>query len=189
MRVYTAGPMTGIPQFNYPAFIALAEQLRSAGYDVVSPAELDDPDDRDAALASPDGIMLHYTGTTGKTWGDFLARDVKLLSDDGIEAVVVLPGWERSRGARLETFVANAMNGLPVYTFDPYRQVLVGVPYLQLVRAWAGKDDVSFTVPVPTPNTTYYCRTCGETHEWETYEGPYVQLAIQQALDTLRVTL
>lgn len=144
MRLYTAGPMTGRPQFNYPAFIAMAASLRAAGYEVVSPAELDDPDDKAAALASPDGHMLNYTGQTRKTWGDFLARDVKLLADDGIEGIVVLPGWESSRGARLETFVGRAMCNLPVYTWDATYQELRPVRYLDLVRAWASKADISF---------------------------------------------
>ena len=39
-RVYLAGPMTGYPDYNYPAFHCAAEQYRAAGFDVVSPAEL-----------------------------------------------------------------------------------------------------------------------------------------------------
>ena len=65
MKVYTAGPMTGIPQFNYPAFERAAAELRRKGYDVVSPAELDDPSDKAAALASKDGAMLQYSNGTG----------------------------------------------------------------------------------------------------------------------------
>jgi hypothetical protein len=106
--------MTGIPKMNFPAFEAAAKQLRETGIDVVSPAELDDDTDRKFALASEDGD-LEASGTD-KSWGDFLARDVKLLADDGIEAIVVLPGWEDSRGARLETFVGR-LCGLPVLTY------------------------------------------------------------------------
>lgn len=152
MKVYIAGPMTGLPQFNFPAFDALGARLRASGFDVVSPAELDDPDDRAAALASPDGSMATYgnarpDGVIKKTWGDFLARDVKLLADGGIEAVIVLPGWERSRGARLETFVANRMCGLPVYTYDATYDELREVPFIELVRAWSAKADISFHTP------------------------------------------
>jgi hypothetical protein len=146
--------MTHIPQFNFPAFDQLAAMLRSYGYEVVSPAELDDPVDRAAALASPDGSALSYGQGVKKTWGAFLARDVKLLVDDGIDAVVVLPGWEKSRGARLETFVANALCGLPVYTaeeFDAFSHTvpvkeltLMPVPKLFLVRAWADEPTLSF---------------------------------------------
>jgi hypothetical protein len=141
VKVYVAGPMTGIPQFNFPAFDAAASELRSMGHEVISPAELDDPEDRAAALQSPDGSALSYGNGVKKTWGEFLARDVKLLSDGGIEAVFVLPGWRKSRGARLETFVANAMNGLPIFCYtcavagDP-----ATVPPFALEIAWAGRD-------------------------------------------------
>ena len=33
-RVYVAGPMTGLPDFNYPAFNAEAQRLRGLGYQV-----------------------------------------------------------------------------------------------------------------------------------------------------------
>jgi len=140
MHIYVAGPMTGIPQFNFPAFDAMAQSLRDAGFTVSSPAEMDDPTTRAAAMASPDGAPGSGSAN-GETWGDFLARDVKLLSDGGIDAIVVLPNWTRSRGARLETFVAAAMNGKTIYTFDGE---LTPVPFLDLVRAWSGKADISF---------------------------------------------
>lgn len=139
MKVYVAGPMTGIPQFNFPAFDAAAIKLRELGHDVTSPAELDDPDDRAAALQSPDGSMLSYGKGVKKTWGEFLARDVKLLSDGGIEAVYVLPGWRKSRGARLETFVASAMNGKPIYCLA----CSVEISRPALAAAWAGIDYVA----------------------------------------------
>jgi hypothetical protein len=141
-RLYTAGPMSGISQMNFPAFDALAYRLRKAGYEVISPAELDDPKSRLAALASLDGNL--NISHPGVSWGMFLARDVELIADDGIEAVVVLPGWEKSRGARLETFVANALCGLPIFTVGQSwgHLTLHPVPYLTLVRAWAANDDI-----------------------------------------------
>jgi hypothetical protein len=134
-KVYLAGPMTGIPQFNFPAFDAAAAALREAGYDVVSPAEMDDPETRAAALASPDGAPGSGS-SSGETWGDFLARDVKLIADGGLDAIVVLPGWERSRGARLETFVGGALGFLPILSFAAGLQ---HVPARDLVKAWAGE--------------------------------------------------
>lgn len=99
---YLAGPMTGIPQFNFPAFIAAAKDLRENDIDVVSPAELDDKRTFDAAMQSIDGAP----GSAGKdTWGDFLARDVKLIADR-VDGLILLPGWEHSRGALLEAFVS-----------------------------------------------------------------------------------
>lgn len=94
--------MTGIAQFNFPAFDAAAADLRSRGYDIVSPAELDDPTTRELSLASSDG---RPTGKlNGQTWADFLARDVKLIGDQ-VAGIILLPGWWKSRGARLESFV------------------------------------------------------------------------------------
>lgn len=97
MRVYLAGPMSSMPQMNFPAFYTAAVRLRELGWDVVSPAELDDEQDAAIALRSE----THPT----KTWGDFLARDVKIIADGGIEGIVFLPRWWQSRGARLEATI------------------------------------------------------------------------------------
>lgn len=90
MKVYVSGPMTGIPEFNKTAFAEAAAFLRAEGYEVVSPHELDDADP---------------VARETMTWGDFLSRDVKLIADGGIEGIVLLPEWYKSKGARLESFV------------------------------------------------------------------------------------
>lgn len=137
MKVYIAGPMTGYPQFNIPLFDSTAARLREKGYEVVSPAELDDPEIRAISLASPDGKIATLE-THGQTWGDFLARDVKLIADDGIEAIAVLVGWERSRGARLETFVG-FLCGLQIYkVYDS--GLLLTVSLRELLEAWGSTD-------------------------------------------------
>lgn len=150
MRVYIAGPMTGIPQYNIPAFDHMAASLRQAGFEVINPAELDDPATRAAALASPDGAPGSGSAN-GETWGMFLARDVLLIADGDkrgkIDAIVVLPGWQKSRGARLETFVGRMLCGKPVYRWDGYAQQLVPVRMLSLARGWLNKQDIAFDTP------------------------------------------
>lgn len=131
MKVYLAGPMTWIPHNNIPAFDAAAEDLRARDYEVISPAELDDPETRAVALASLTGAP-GSENAGGETWGDFLARDVKVLADQGIQAIYVLPGWQASRGARLETFVGKQMLKLPICEY-PSGDL---VPFGQLVSAW-----------------------------------------------------
>lgn len=111
--IYVAGPMTGLPQFNIPAFNRQTERLRAAGYAVVSPVELDSDEIRAEALASPDGHMLPNGKIGGESWGEILGRDVRVIADT-IGAICVLPGWQKSRGARLEVFVG-LLCGLKVY--------------------------------------------------------------------------
>ena len=131
MKIYLAGPMSGIPQFNYPAFDAAAAYLRDNGFDVMSPAEMDDPNIRAAALASPDGAhrefqdTLERAGHQPETWGDFLARDVKIVADQ-CDGIVLMEGWAGSRGARLEVFIALQVqkpvffyNGLDIEVLSP----------------------------------------------------------------------
>lgn len=113
---YLAGPMSGRPQFNYPLFIEAAKTLRGKGLTVVSPAEIDDPEDQKVALASKVGDLAEFKNETGQTWGDFLSRDVKMIADTDIDAIVLLPEWETSKGARLEAFVAVNL-GYPAYRY------------------------------------------------------------------------
>jgi len=101
IKYYLAGQMSGIPQFNFPLFLRVAARLRALGYEIVSPAEIDDEEDKKDALQSAAGTYEKHK----KTWGDFLARDVKLLADGGIGGIVFLPGWENSSGAKLEATI------------------------------------------------------------------------------------
>lgn len=106
MRLYLAGPMSGIEQFNFPAFYEAAATLRAAGHDIVSPAEMDADDGIDGeAMASEDGDATKLS----LTWAQLLSRDVLILGDEtehAVDGIVFLPGWTASRGAKLEAFTA-----------------------------------------------------------------------------------
>lgn len=134
MKLYLAGPMTGYPKHNIPAFLAAAEVLRAQGHEVVVPIELDEaeyPGYMEKAMADDTG-----TAQFGDcTWGDFLARDVKCVSDE-VDCVVLLPYWHMSKGARLEAFVAITCEK-PVYFYDDEDDVLIGLPHdllLEIIR-------------------------------------------------------
>ena len=129
MRLYIAGPMTGIAGFNVPAFDELAAYLRGWGHDVVSPAELDGEETRAVIAAAPTGH--HSELPPGETWGFYLSRDIRLLADDGIQGVVVLPGWESSRGARLEVFMASQILGLPIFRYIAPGLVELSLPWIK----------------------------------------------------------
>lgn len=105
-RVYLAGPMSGIPGFNFPAFHAAADRLRGRGYEVVNPAENDG-------------------GDTSRSWSYYMRQDIGHLLT--VDAVAVLPGWQQSRGASLEVTVARALE-LPVLdadTMEPYDETVL----------------------------------------------------------------
>lgn len=116
-RVYIAGPMSGIPEYNFPAFREAATQLREDfGLEVTSPVEMDEAEGFDAAASEGEVVP------GDNAWANFLARDVKVVADPDTAGVVVLEGWEHSRGAALETNVAQSL-GKPVYSLMDERVV------------------------------------------------------------------
>lgn len=94
--VYIAGPMSGLPEHNFPAFHAAAEELAAAGFPVVL-----DP--------------ARYAPEPSFTWADYMRRALPDVLR--AELVAVLPGWYRSRGACLEIFLARTL-GVPCRHID-----------------------------------------------------------------------
>lgn len=84
-RIYLGGPMSGLPELNYPAFNAEAFRLRVLGFEVVNPAEID---------LGPNA-----------TWNEFMRADLKALLD--CDTLALLDGWQNSSGAHLEMHVAH----------------------------------------------------------------------------------
>jgi hypothetical protein len=97
--LYVAGPMTGYPDFNYPAFNAAARMLAGFGYSILNPV--------DAEEKNP---------TPGKPqeWDWYMRHALRMVLD--ADGIALLPGWEDSRGAKLEVAVAQAlgMDALPL---------------------------------------------------------------------------
>jgi hypothetical protein len=104
--IYIAGPMSGIPAFNVPMFHRAAAAIRKANPNdvVINPASMDTPTMQKYALESRDGDLKDLESLTRETWGEVLGRDVTLVADH-IDEIALMPGWEHSRGARLEAFV------------------------------------------------------------------------------------
>ena len=107
MKIYLSGPMTGLPEYNYPAFHKAARALRAVGYRVVNPAELH-PHSRLRRWIAAMLAMLNLTpATTLPTWDEYMREALRGLL--GCEAIVLLPGWEHSRGARCEVSLATEL--------------------------------------------------------------------------------
>lgn len=92
-RIYIAGPMTGLPEYNFPAFNAKAAELRAQGWHVENPAE--------------------HGHIDGADWADYLRWDISRIATCG--AIYLLPGWEQSKGARLEVHIGTVL-GIRFYT-------------------------------------------------------------------------
>lgn len=108
-RIYISGPMTGHEDHNFPAFHAAAERFRKAGWEVANPAE-------------------NFDGRTDLPREAYLRADMTMLAQ--CDAIALLPGWERSAGATLETVLAKELG-------------------LQFFDAWSG-------MPMPhVPSTSY----------------------------------
>lgn len=90
VKVYVAGPMTGLPELNRPAFFAAEAHLMSLGAQVMNPAIL------------PNG-WSHEA---------YMRIAIPMLME--CEAVAFLPGWQQSSGARREFTRAQAF-GLDLY--------------------------------------------------------------------------
>ena len=100
MRLYVAGPMTGYPRWNFGAFETATAALRGAGFDVISPAEIDIEGGFD-----PDAPIELYTQTDRV---NALRRDILALLD--VDGVALLDGWENSSGARLEAHIGESLD-------------------------------------------------------------------------------
>ncbi len=94
-RIYVAGPMTGLPDFNYPAFHDAAARLRKRGWHVENPADNPAP---------------HVDAECN--WTAYMRMGVSQLMT--CSAIYLLPGWQQSKGASLEHFIAQRL-GLTVY--------------------------------------------------------------------------
>jgi Domain of unknown function (DUF4406)/Domain of unknown function (DUF6378) len=123
--VYLAGPMTGVPQFNFPAFFDAEHRLREMGWEVVNPAQMD--------------YDLGFDPDTDKpqTNETYMRRDLPFLA--ACDAIALLPEWWTSKGAKDELAVAR-MCGLEVI------DALDGEELFDYFGEWSDEQD-------PTPES------------------------------------
>lgn len=95
--LYVAGPMTGIEEFNFPAFAEATAALRRVGYVVISPAEMDIVETGTSDMTAIEGV----------DWTDALERDLVIVAK--CDGIAYLDGWEASKGARLEIAACRGM--------------------------------------------------------------------------------
>ena len=105
-RIYVAGPMSGLPELNYPAFHEAATRLRAKGWHVENPAENPDP---------------HVDASCH--WTAYMRMGLSQVAT--CHAIYMLPGWQNSKGASLEYMVAQQL-GMQILVHDQQEEVLQG---------------------------------------------------------------
>lgn len=145
-RIYVAGPMSGLPDMNYPAFNEAAARLRDKGWHVENPAENPDP---------------HVDASCH--WTAYMRMGVSQLMT--CHAIYMLPGWQQSKGASLEYLIAQRL-GLQVMQHHQQEDVL---------QEWLGELVQSApamapaaAVPAQAPDTV---ATPGREVEPEEFKG------------------
>lgn len=94
MKIYLSGPMKGYPEKNFPLFNAVAEMLRQSGHWVYNPAEY-----------NKEPFVLR----------EAFAAYSRFICEEA-DAIVLLPGWEKSVGVGAERALADNC-GLEIIEF------------------------------------------------------------------------
>jgi hypothetical protein len=99
-KVFISGPMTGLPKFNYPKFNTIEKKLIDAGVDCVNPVH----------------VCLKYNAEIVQSnpvkFQDMIDEQQKLERE--CDAIVLLDGWSKSKGVRLELKTALEL-GMKIY--------------------------------------------------------------------------
>lgn len=114
-KVYIAGPMRGYKNFNVESFDSAEGCLRALGFDVFNPARFDRDRYGDAVMVSETGDVADVEHL-GFNLAETLAHDIRVILTE-CDGIVMLSGWEGSKGATAE-HAAAAAAGKDVYTFD-----------------------------------------------------------------------
>lgn len=115
-RIYLAGPMSGIPEFNFPAFNAAAAKLREGGHHVFNPAERDIERHNgvDISKGNSTGSQEEAAKQHGFSLREALADDTAWICKEA-NTIAMLPGWENSKGARAEWHLSLALGHEVIY--------------------------------------------------------------------------
>lgn len=95
--IYIAGQMAGVPDNNYPAFVRAEDKLLHEGWLPINPARFDC-----VFGANPTGKLLDAVCEAERAAIPFL------------DAIYLLKGWEKSKGAKSELAIALQNNLLVI---------------------------------------------------------------------------
>lgn len=105
MKIYLSGPMTGIENYNRDTFNEATACLREAGHKVFNPAEV---------VLNEDDVNAIPGDYNKNLWNAYMR--ICLPHVPTHHKLMLLPGWEDSRGARLEVHNARELD-IPTQSF------------------------------------------------------------------------
>lgn len=88
-KLYLSGPMDSVEDFNHPLFHRVAQEFRNANFAVCNPAEF-------------------FDGDKTRERKEYMREAFKYVLE--ADTIVLLPGWENSKGARLEAAMATELD-------------------------------------------------------------------------------
>lgn len=105
-NIYISGPITGVENWKDNFLAAEKELLELPGnFFVVNPVRI---------ATDIENLFVKLEKKPGYT--DYMRKDIKELSSCNI--ICMLPGWKRSKGARLEYRIAKILN-MQILEFKP----------------------------------------------------------------------
>ena len=119
MCAYISGPVSGVKDNNAELFHAAEIMLQALGYDTVNP------------------VTAHGDAAACMTYTEFMRADLLLLL--GCDILLLLPGWQYSKGSTHEVAFANIC-GIPIYSFSTLEHPMIGSPWGQVSVAPVEKE-------------------------------------------------
>ncbi len=100
MKIYLAGPITGLEELNLPEFRKFEKKLLDKNFEVIVPHDL-----------------FKDIDTSEFLWEDYMKVCLPAMME--CDKVITLNNWNKSRGTRLEVHVAREldMSVLPISRF------------------------------------------------------------------------
>ena len=96
--IYISGPMTGLPRLNRNEFLKAANYYKIFGHMVMNPHDIGHSVD----------AMNHSLGIKLTDYHEYLAHDLSFLVN--CTKMVLLPGWQNSKGCAYEIAFATDCN-------------------------------------------------------------------------------
>lgn len=106
-RIYIAGPMSGVEEYNFPAFFRAEEMLTDMGFDVINPARRD-VEAYNFEWEGKNGIFDDIA-TICPEWSLRDAFRFDMVAICHCHAIYMLKGWQHSGGARAEHALASVL--------------------------------------------------------------------------------